>query len=126
MSKPLPEHVTRAEAAAVLRLSLRQVDRLAETGVLKKRKLSASRSGFARQDLDAYLGGLGDGYVSPVGSFSFSLPPESSLTCNAVTEKLDEILATRLPGCLVRAEAKTSKSCGTRRWATRRNRSRNH
>lgn len=103
MGKPLPEHVTRAEAAKVLRLSLRQVDRLAETGVLKKRKLSANRSGFARQDLDAYLGGQGDGYVSPVGSFSFSLPAECSLTCNQVAERLDEILAKSLPGCLVKA-----------------------
>ncbi|MGO4683906.1 hypothetical protein [Hyphomicrobium sp. 2TAF46] len=55
MSKPFPEHVTRAEAAQVLRLSLRQVDRLAETGKLKKKKPSASRSGFDREDFDHYL-----------------------------------------------------------------------
>ncbi len=55
MTKPLPEHVTRAEAAAVLRLSPRQVDRLARAGALKKTKLGASRSGFARDELDRYL-----------------------------------------------------------------------
>jgi len=99
MAKPLPEHVTRAEAAEVLRLSLRQVDRLAATGQLKKRKLSANRSGFAREDLDAYLGG--HGYMSPVESFSFSLPADSKVTCDTAAARLDEILATALPGCLV-------------------------
>jgi hypothetical protein len=38
MTKPLPEHVTRAEAAKVLRLSVRQDDRLAEASVLQKTK----------------------------------------------------------------------------------------
>ncbi|MGO4683962.1 hypothetical protein [Hyphomicrobium sp. 2TAF46] len=105
MGKPLPDHVTRAEVATALRLSLRQVDRLAKSGALKKTKLSASRSGFERDDFDRYLQsiGLGDGYVSPVGSFSFSLPAQSSLSCNAVAKKLDEIFAKSLPGCLVKA-----------------------
>ncbi|CAA2141355.1 hypothetical protein [Hyphomicrobium sp. ghe19] len=101
----LPDHVTRAEVAAALRLSLRQVDRLAAAGTLTKKKLGARRSGFDREEFDRYLKsiGEGEGYASPVGSFSFTLPPESPLTCNAVAAKLDEILATSLPGCLVNA-----------------------
>lgn len=85
----------------MLRLSLRQVDRLAETGLLRKQKLSANRSGFAREDLDAYLGG--HGHMSPVDSFSFTLPAGSTMLCDAVAARLDEILATSLPGCLVKA-----------------------
>ena len=104
MSKPpLPDHVTRAEVAAALRLSLRQVDRLAKSGVLTKKKLSAARSGFDRRDFDHYLQSIGEGYVSPVGSFSFSLPADSPRSCNAVAKKLDAILADRLPGCLVKS-----------------------
>jgi hypothetical protein len=102
MGKPLPEHVTRSEAAKVLRLSLRQVDRLAEAGVLTKKQLSANRTGFAREDLDTYLGSTGDGFISPVGSFSFTLPADSDLDLNTVAERLDAILAERLPGCLVK------------------------
>ena len=103
MSKPLPEHVTRAEAATVLRLSLRQVDRLAKSGVLKKAKLSASRSGFAREDLDQYLTSLAgaEGYRSPLGNLTLGVPTGSPLSCNEAAPLIDQLLNKRLPGCIV-------------------------
>lgn len=107
MSKPLPEHVTRAEAAAVLRLSLRQVDRLAEAGRLKKVSLSANRRGFARDDLDRYLQsvGAGEGYTSPVGVLTLSLPVDNPIDMNRAAALLDALLAERFPGCLIKVDA---------------------
>jgi hypothetical protein len=105
MTKPLPEHVTRHEAATVLRLSTRQVDRLAETGKLRKVKLSANRSGFERADLDRYLqslGNAGDGYVSPVEALTIKLALDSAADTDRAAKILDELLNERFPGCLVR------------------------
>lgn len=107
MNKPLPEHITRAEAAAVLRLSLRQVDRLAEAGKLKKVSLSANRRGFARDDLDRCLQsiGAGEGYTSPVSALTISLPVDSAIDMNRAAALLDALLAERFPGCLIRVDA---------------------
>ncbi|HVX37334.1 MAG TPA: hypothetical protein VHC71_14055 [Hyphomicrobium sp.] len=107
MSKPLPEHVTRAEAAAVLRLSLRQVDRLAEAGRLKKVSLSASRSGFEREDFDRYLQSIGaaEGYTSPVKALTISLPVDSPIDMNRAAALLDALLVERFPGCLIKVDA---------------------
>jgi hypothetical protein len=58
MAKQTPEQprfLTRADVANLLRLTSRQVDRLAANGTLNKQKLSASRSGFARDGVEAYL-----------------------------------------------------------------------
>ena len=96
MSKPLPEHVTRTEAAAVLRLSPRQVDRLARAGALKKTKLGASRSGFARDELDRYLqelnygdkalGGAG-GYASRLSLLVVDIPTDTPHDINQLAER---------------------------------------
>ena len=51
----LPVFLTRSDVANLLRLSPRQVDRLATAGVLMKQKLSASRSGFERSGVESYL-----------------------------------------------------------------------
>jgi hypothetical protein len=106
MSKPLPEHVIRAEAAAVLRLSVRQVDRLARSGALTKTKLSTSRSGFEREDFDRYLQsiGKGDGYTSSVSALTISLPIESPVELDRAAEILDGVLSERFPGCLIKVE----------------------
>lgn len=108
MSKPLPEHVTRAEAAEVLRLSLRQVDRLARDGALKKVKLSASRSGFGREDLDQYLQNLagGDGYVSRIAQLTVEIPTGTGYDINELAERLDASLCQRLPGCLIKVDGR--------------------
>jgi hypothetical protein len=47
--------LTREEAADEIRLSVRQLDRLVAEGKLKKVKLSASRAGIPRKDLDRYI-----------------------------------------------------------------------
>lgn len=107
MSKvPLPEHVTRAEVAETLRLSLRQVDRLARDGTLKKVKLSASRSGFDRGDLDRYLQSLtgSDGYVSRIATLTVEIPSGIPYSVNELAERLDASLCLRLPGCLVKVD----------------------
>ncbi|CCB66492.1 AlpA family transcriptional regulator [Hyphomicrobium sp. MC1] len=108
MNKPLPEHVTRAEVAEVLRLSLRQVDRLAKDGTLKKVKLSASRSGFEREDLDRYLQTLagGDGYVSRIALLTIEIPAGAHHDINELAERLDASLCQRLPGCLVKVDGR--------------------
>jgi len=106
MSEPLPEHVTRKEAAKVLRLSVRQVDRLAKSGALKKTKLSTSRSGFEREDFDRYLRsiGAGEGYTSPVSALTISLPIESPIDLDRAAEMIDGVLTERFPGCLIKVE----------------------
>ncbi|MGO4682347.1 helix-turn-helix transcriptional regulator [Hyphomicrobium sp. 2TAF46] len=108
MSKPLPEHVTRAEVAETLRLSLRQVDRLAKEGTLKKLKLSASRSGFEREDFDRYLQTLtgGDGYVSRIAVLAVEIPTGIPYTVNELAERLDASLCQRLPGCLIKVDGR--------------------
>lgn len=104
MSKPLPEHVTRAEVAKVLRLSLRQVDRLAKAGALKKKKLSAARSGFDREDFNQYLksAGRGDDYTSLLATLSLEFPVDSPFNINQAAEWLDGVLSEKLPGCLIK------------------------
>ena len=108
MSKPLPEYVTRAEAAAVLRLSPRQVDRLAKAGTLKKTKLSASRSGFDREDFERYLQSLrdGGGYVSKIAVLVVEIPIDVPHDINRLAERLDAILCQRRPGCLVKMDGR--------------------
>ena len=98
---PLPQHVTRAEAAEVLRISSRQVDRLAKAGKLRKRRLSGSRRGFLREDLDHYLSELSDGtgYASPFGCLK--LEPPVSCDLNTLAKRVDAVLIAHLPGCLV-------------------------
>ena len=115
MTKPLPEHVTRAEAAAVLRLSPRQVDRLARAGALKKTKLGASRSGFARDELDRYLqvlnyddkalGGAG-GYASRLSLLVVDIPTDVPHDINQLAERLDALLCRRMPGCWVKVRGR--------------------
>ena len=115
MSKPLPEHVTRTEAAAVLRLSPRQVDRLARAGALKKTKLGASRSGFARDELDRYLqelnygdkalGGAG-GYASRLSLLVVDIPTDTPHDINQLAERLDALLCLRMPGCWVKVRGR--------------------
>lgn len=51
----MPVFLTRKDVANLLRLSPRQVDRLAADGVLQKQKLSASRSGFDRTGVEQHL-----------------------------------------------------------------------
>ena len=51
----LPVFLTRADVANLLRITPRQIDRLAASGVLTKQKLSASRSGFERSGVEAHL-----------------------------------------------------------------------
>ena len=48
-------YLTRKEVAAWLRLTPRQVDRMASGGVLAKQKLSARRSGFSQDGVAAYI-----------------------------------------------------------------------
>ncbi|MBA2127567.1 hypothetical protein DLM45_15250 [Hyphomicrobium methylovorum] len=108
MSKPLPEHVTRAEAAKVLRLSLRQVDRLAKSGDLKKTKLGARRSGFERNDFERYLAATGNGstgYVSPLASLIIGIEFDTPAELNRAAELLDGILSERFPGCILRVDS---------------------
>jgi hypothetical protein len=115
MSKPLPEHVTRTEAAAVLRLSHRQVDRLARVGALKKTKLSASRSGFAREELERYLQDLNaakkndsaDGaYASQLTLLVVDIPNDIPHDINRLAERLDALLCRRMPGCWLKVRGK--------------------
>lgn len=116
MSKtPLPEHVTRAEAAEVLRLSPRQVDRLARSGALKKTKLSASRSGFAREELERYLQDLNAekkaslwpaGYSSKLALLVVDIPTDTLHDINQLAEGLDVLLCRRLPGCWVKVQGR--------------------
>jgi hypothetical protein len=49
----LPVFLTRADVANLLRITPRQVDRIAAVGKLRKQKLSASRSGFERAGVEA-------------------------------------------------------------------------
>jgi hypothetical protein len=51
----MPIFLTRKDVANLLRLSPRQVDRLAADGTLTKQKLSASRSGFHRDGVSEHL-----------------------------------------------------------------------
>jgi hypothetical protein len=51
----MPIFLTRKDVANLLRLSPRQVDRLAADGTLTKQKLSASRSGFHRDGVAEHL-----------------------------------------------------------------------
>lgn len=55
-------------------MSLRQVDRLAKAGELKKKKLSAARSGFDREDCNRYRKTVGavDDYPSLLATLSIS------------------------------------------------------
>jgi hypothetical protein len=126
MSKPLSEHVTRAEAAKVLRLSVRQVDRLAEAGKLTKVPLSASRGGFDRQDFDPYLQSLGNdggGYVSAIEALTIGLGADlQSAYTNRAAAILNMILAERFPAASSRSTKMPFPSCGTPRWAMRQNR----
>lgn len=55
MRHETPVFLNRAEVASLLRLSPRQVDRLAAPGTLVKQKLSVSRSGFHLYGVSAYL-----------------------------------------------------------------------
>ena len=62
----MPIFLTRREAAERLRLTTRQVDRLAKDGVLTKQKLSSHRSGFDRSGLEAHLAKLGGPARAPI------------------------------------------------------------
>ena len=115
MAKPLPEHATRTEAAAALRLSPRQVDRLARSGVLKKTKLSASRSGFAREELERYLQDLNtskksdgtvQGYSSQLSLLVVDIPTDIRHDINELAERLDALLCLRLPGCWIKVRGR--------------------
>jgi hypothetical protein len=65
----LPVFLTRQDVANLLRLSPRQVDRLAADGTLTKQKLSASRSGFERSGVETYLRQMaGNGSGAPAGA----------------------------------------------------------
>jgi hypothetical protein len=64
----LPQYLTRQEVAKVLRLS-RQVNRRVAQGELKKIKLSASRSGIARSEIDKYLWQRNDNRPTTVPSY---------------------------------------------------------
>ena len=67
----LPVFLTRKDVANLLRLSPRQVDRLAKDGTLAKQKLSASRSGFERSGVEAHLAKMkgGASAVPQAGAF---------------------------------------------------------
>ncbi len=104
MSKRLPEHVTRDEVAKVLRQSLRQVDRLVKAGALKKKKLSAARSGFDREDFNRYLKTVGAtvGYMSLLAILTLEFPTDSPFDINKAAEGLGEVLSEKLPGCPIK------------------------
>jgi hypothetical protein len=61
----LPVFLTRHDVANLLRITPRQVDRIAKAGVLSKQKLSASRSGFERSGVEAYLQQMNGGKPAP-------------------------------------------------------------
>lgn len=115
MIKPLPEYVTRAEAAETLRLSPRQIDRLARAGALKKVKLSASRSGFEREEFERYLQELNaskrtniaaEGYSSKFSLLVVDIPADIGHDINQLAENLDALLCRRLPGCWIKVESR--------------------
>jgi hypothetical protein len=65
----LPVFLTRADVANLLRITPRQVDRLAKAGTLNKQKLSASRSGFDRTGIETHLAKLaGKGGNAPASA----------------------------------------------------------
>lgn len=85
----LPDHLTRAEVADVLRVSPRQVDRIAKSGALTKVKLGASRSGFERGELDRYLRSMkGAGYHSQLEATMLQLPHATPLALVSQTAEL--------------------------------------
>jgi predicted DNA-binding transcriptional regulator AlpA len=96
---PLPEILTREETAATLRLSPRQIDRLARAGKLRKRKLGARRSGFLREDVEAHIRRATE-YVSPFGIVRIDLA--GRVDQNDVAQRIDALLVKECPGCLVR------------------------
>ena len=62
-----PVFLTRADVATLLRIGSRQVDRLATAGDLAKVKLSARRTGFHRDGVEAYLATKANGAGIPAG-----------------------------------------------------------
>lgn len=103
----LPDHLTRAEVADVLRVSPRQVDRLARSGALTKVKLSASRSGFERGELDRYLRSMrGAGsYHSQLEATLLQLPRGTPLDLvSRLAELADANLRREGLSCIVSTE----------------------
>ena len=70
-------------------------------GKLRKKQLSDSRRGFAREDLDRYLSEIanGKGYASPHGCLK--LEPPYACDLDALAKRIDDVLVAHLPGCLV-------------------------
>lgn len=52
---PLPQCLSRKEAAKILAISLRGIDRLVADGLLKSRKLGKRRVGFLLKDINDFL-----------------------------------------------------------------------
>jgi len=105
----LPQYLTRQEVAKVLRLGTRQVDRLVRQGELHKTKLSASRSGIPRDDLERYLAqrqGNENFYGSPCTVRVLYLPRSDRELGHAVGAAIDTALAKVLPGCMVTVNGK--------------------